>query len=52
MREMRRNIHTLDWNGNAWFEGGIILTTPDRQKKYRITIDNDGNLQTELFTKY
>ena len=20
----RRNIHTLDWNGNAWFEGDVV----------------------------
>ena len=48
----RKNIYTLDTSGNAWFKGGIILTTPDGTKKYKITIDNSGKLITTLFTNY
>ena len=25
----RSNAHTLDWDGNAWFAGGIELTSPN-----------------------
>lgn len=43
----RKNIHTLDWSGNAYYTGtvecaGVVLTTPDGTKKYKITVDNDG----------
>lgn len=37
------NAHTLDWDGNAWFAGGIELTSPNGTR-YRFTVDNDGNL--------
>lgn len=45
------NAHTLDWSGNAWFAGtvetiGIILTSPNGSK-FKLTVDNDGNLSTE-----
>lgn len=44
----RSNAHTLDWNGNAWYQGtiectGIILTAPNGTK-YKITVDNSGTL--------
>ena len=46
----RSNAHTLDWDGNAWYQGtvetaGIILTSPSG-KKFKITVDNNGVLST------
>lgn len=48
----RSNACTLDWNGNEWLAGGLILTTPDGTAKYKITVDNSGNLITTAFTDY
>lgn len=42
----RKNIHTLDWNGNAWFSGGVELTSPNGTR-YRITIGDNANLIIE-----
>ena len=44
----RSNAHTLDWDGNAWYQGtvesaGIVLTAPNG-KKYKFTVNNDGVL--------
>lgn len=41
----RKNIHTLDTSGNAWFAGGILLNSPDGNL-WKITVDNSGNLIT------
>lgn len=46
----RKNIHTVDWSGNAWYAGtvettGIILTSPNGTK-YRLTVKDDGTLTT------
>lgn len=44
------NAHTLDWSGNAWFAGtiegnAIILpSSPSGTKKFKITVDESGNL--------
>lgn len=27
----RKNIHTLDWNGNAWFNGGVFVGAEKRK---------------------
>ena len=48
----RSNCHTLDWSGNAWYQGtvesaGIILTSPNGYM-YKLTINDDGTLNTEL----
>ena len=47
----RSNAYTLDWDGNGWFAGSmeasaIILrsSTEGSNKKFRITIDDDGVL--------
>ena len=38
----RKNIHTLDWNGNAWFEGNI--TGKNTSQSYtKITTASNGN---------
>lgn len=42
------NAHTLDWDGNAWYQGtvectGIILTSPNGTK-YKVTITDSGTL--------
>jgi len=50
----RSNAHTLDWDGNAWFAGSVegtalILTSPGG-KRFRITVDDDGTLQSAEVT--
>lgn len=42
------NAHTLDWAGNAWYQGtvectGIILTSPNGTK-YKVTVNDSGAL--------
>lgn len=41
---VRSNAHTLDWDGNAWFAGGIELNSPDGTR-YRIKVENGGTLK-------
>ena len=46
----RSDIHTLDWNGNAWYQGtieakAIILKSPNGTK-YKITVDDNEQLKT------
>ena len=36
----------IDRPDSGGFGGGIILHTPDKQNRYKITIDNNGNLVT------
>lgn len=51
--EVRKNIHTIEWNtGNAWYKGtvetdGIILrsSTEGSTKKFLLTIDDNGSLK-------
>lgn len=48
--DKRSNAHTIDWNGNGWFAGSveataIILKAPNGTR-YKITVDNSGNLTT------
>ena len=45
------NAHTLDWSGNAWYAGtvegkALILpsSTENSAKKFKITVDDSGNL--------
>lgn len=45
-KETRSNCHTLDWDGNAWFAGGVELTSPSG-KRYRFTVSDDGTLVSE-----
>lgn len=45
----RSNIHTLDWDGNAWFAGGIELNSPDGTR-YRITVADGGTLTVTAVT--
>ena len=53
---VRSNAYTLDWNGNAWYQGtveatGIILksSTEGSEKRFKITVNDDGILSaTEL----
>lgn len=47
----RKNIHTLDWNGNAWFAGNVEATaiilrssTEGSTKTFKITVDDSGTL--------
>lgn len=43
----RSNAHTLDWDGNAWFAGGIELTSPNGTR-YRFTVTDDGTLSAAV----
>lgn len=47
----RSNMHTLDWDGNAWYAGdltakGVIVSssTAGSTKKFKITVDDTGAL--------
>ena len=47
----RKNIHTIDWSGNAEFAGGVTATsvilassTPGSTKKFRLTVSDSGEL--------
>lgn len=49
----RSNAHTVDWNGNGWFAGGleaqyVVLTSPNGTR-YKLVVNNDGQLSTERF---
>lgn len=46
----RKNAYKLDASGNGWFAGtvegtGLILKSPSG-KRFKITVDDDGNLKT------
>lgn len=50
----RSNAHTLDWDGNAWYAGSVECTsfilkssTEGSNKRFRVTIDDSGELHTE-----
>ena len=50
----RSNAHTLDWKGNAWFAGSVegtalIMSSPNGTR-YRITVDDTGNLTASAIT--
>ena len=47
---VRSNAHTLDWDGNAWFAGGIELTSPNGTR-YRFTVADDGTLSATAITE-
>ena len=45
----RKNIHTVDWNGNAWYAGGVegaamivASSTKNSTKRFKITVDDSG----------
>lgn len=46
----RSNAHTLDWEGNAWFAGGIELTSPNGTR-FRFTVSDDGALTGTVVTE-
>ena len=46
----RSNAHTVDWYGNAWYNGsvectGVILKSPGG-KRFVLLVDDNGNLST------
>lgn len=43
--ESRSNAHTLDKDGNAWFAGGIELTSPNGTR-FRFTVNDAGQLSS------
>ena len=52
---LRSNAHTLDWEGNAWYQGSveataIILKSPNGTR-FNITIDDDGVLKADEITE-
>ena len=47
----RKNIHTVDWSGNAWYAGtvegkALILasSTTGSTKRFKVTVDDTGKL--------
>ena len=47
--DSRSNAHTLDWEGNAWYQGGVqctelILKSTDSDKCFKITVNDSGTL--------
>ena len=48
----RKNIHTLDWNGNAWFAGSVTckdgITLKVGNKTWYITIDERTSQLTAI----
>lgn len=47
----RKNIHTVDWNGNAWYDGNIegkaliiASSTAGSTKRFKVTVDDTGTL--------
>ena len=44
------NAYTLDWDGNAWFAGGVELNSPNGTR-YRITVADDGTLTATEVTE-
>ena len=47
----RKNIHTVDWNGNAWYAGNvegkaliIASSTAGSTKRFKVTVDDAGTL--------
>jgi hypothetical protein len=48
----RSNAHTLDWNGNAWYQGTVEGTamivkssTSGSTKRFKITVDDSGTIK-------
>lgn len=48
--DKRSNAHTLDFSGNAWFAGGIELTSPNGTR-YRFTVSDNGTLGAMMVTQ-
>ena len=47
----RKNIHSVDWNGNAWYAGNvegkaliIASSTTGSSKRFKITVNDSGTL--------
>ena len=47
----RKNIHTVDWDGNAWYDGNIegkaliiASSTTGSTKRFKVTVDDTGKL--------
>lgn len=47
---LRSNAHTLDWDGNAWFAGGIELTSPNGTR-FRFMVTDEGQLSSVQLPK-
>lgn len=51
----RSNAHTLDWSGNAWYQGTVesagMLLTSSNGTRYRFTVSDDGTLTATVVTE-
>lgn len=54
----RSNAHTLDWDGNAWYQGTVEGTamivkssTEGSTKRFKITVDDSGTLSATEITE-
>lgn len=50
----RKNIHTLDWNGNAWFAGNLKIggTSPDDPNAKEVSGNDPAILMDDIFSGY
>jgi hypothetical protein len=51
----RSNAHTLDWDGNAWYQGtvectAVIMKSPGG-KRFKITVDDSGTISATEITE-
>ena len=54
----RSNAHTLDWSGNAWYQGTVKCTavivkssTEGSTKRFKITVDDSGTISATEITE-
>ena len=45
----RSNAHTLDWDGNAWFAGGVTVSTVDEDGVPEFTPTQENHLTTKFY---
>jgi hypothetical protein len=58
MAAIRSNAHTLDWDGNAWYQGTVEGTamivkssTEGSTKRFKITVDDSGTISATEITE-
>ena len=53
--ESRANIHTVDWDGNAWFAGNVecgkLIMTTESGKRYNLTMKDGGTIGIKEITE-
>lgn len=53
--ESRANVHTVDWDGNAWYAGNVecgkLIMTTDSGKRYTLTMKDGGTMGIKEITE-